>query len=46
MDLLAAGWIAQDDTHVSELLIDAWQTFGRTIQEREDRPSKMDSAWI
>jgi hypothetical protein len=46
MDLLAAGWIAHDDTHFRELLIDAWQTFGWTIQEWDDRPSKMDSAWI
>ncbi len=44
MGLLAAGWITHDDTHVSELLIDVWRTFGWTMQAREGRPKRMDSA--
>lgn len=45
LDLLAEGWMAHDDTHVSERLIDIWKTFGWVIREREERPGKMDEAW-
>lgn len=45
LDLLAEGWMAHDDTHVSERLIDIWKTFGWVIREREERPGKMDAAW-
>jgi hypothetical protein len=37
LDLLADGWMAHDDTHVSERLIDIWKTFGWVIREREDK---------
>jgi len=45
LDLLAEGWMAHDDTHVAERLIDTWKTFGWVIREREERPGKMDAAW-
>lgn len=45
LDLLAEGWMAHDDTHVSEKLVDIWQRFGWVIREREERPGKMDAAW-
>ena len=43
--LVANGWMAHDDTQVSERLINIWKTFGWVIREREERPGKMDAAW-
>jgi len=45
LDLVANGWMAHDDTQVSERLIGIWKTFGWVIREREERPGKMDAAW-
>jgi|GEM_PF-3597445 len=45
LDLVANGWMAHDDTPVSERLIDIWKTFGWVIREREERLGKMDAAW-
>ncbi len=45
LDSLANGWMAHDDTQISDQLIDIWTAFGWQIREREERPSKMDAAW-
>ena len=46
LNLMADGWMGHNDTHVSERLIDIWKTFGWVIREREERPGKMDAAWL
>jgi len=46
LDLVANGWMAHDDTQVSESLVEIWRAFGWVIREREERPGKMDAAWL
>jgi hypothetical protein len=38
--------MAHDDTHVSDRLIDIWKTLGWVIRECEERPGKIDAAWL